>query len=244
MVGRSDREIGPPPALVSWSTGKDAAFALLELARSHEVRPVGLLTTVTEVFGRVSMHGVREELLEAQAEALGLPLTMVRIPYPCPNDVYERLMRGTLETARAAGIRNVVFGDLFLEDIRNYRVQRMSELGMECIFPLWRRPTTELAREMVRTGIKARLVSLDPRALDRSFAGRPFDEQLLAELPPGVDPCGERGEFHTFVTDSPQFRSPLKVQLGEVVERDGFVFVDLLPANFSRPTSVSGGRVA
>jgi uncharacterized protein (TIGR00290 family) len=219
----------PPPALISWSSGKDSAYALSEIARTRVVEAVGLLTTVTETFGRVSMHGVREELLRMQAAVLGLPLRIVRIPYPCPNEVYEREMRHALEAARSGGVHHVVFGDLFLEDIRRYREERMSEVEMECVFPLWHRPTAELAREMLRSGLKARLVCVDPHVLDRSFAGRAFDDQLLTDLPHGVDPCGERGEFHTFVTDSPMFRSPISTRLGEVVDRDGFVFADLRP---------------
>jgi uncharacterized protein (TIGR00290 family) len=219
-----------PPAIISWSSGKDSAYALLEAERSGTVTPVGLLTTVTDAFGRVSMHGVRESLLRKQADALDLPLTVVRIPYPCPNEVYEREMGAALERFRSQGIRHLVFGDLYLEDIRRYRETRMAPLGMECVFPLWHRPTETLAKEMLDRGLRARLVCVDPRQLDRSFAGRPFDERLLADLPPGVDPCGERGEFHTFVTDLPRFRSPVSVRPGEVVERDGFVFADLLPA--------------
>jgi uncharacterized protein (TIGR00290 family) len=228
MVGRGDPG-GPPPALISWSSGKDAAHALWEVRRTRIVRPVGLLTTVNEAFGRVSMHGVREQLLRMQADALGLPLTTVRIPYPCPNEVYEREMRRALDAALSAGIRHVVFGDLFLEDIRTYREARLAEVGMEGVFPLWRRPTEALAKEMVRTGLRARLVCVDPRALGAPFAGREFDDRLLADLPPAVDPCGERGEFHTFVTDTPLFRSPIRVRQGEVVTRDGFVFADLEP---------------
>jgi uncharacterized protein (TIGR00290 family) len=220
----------PPPAFVSWSSGKDSAFALSEVRRSRAVTPVGLLTTVTEAFGRVSMHGVREELLRRQADALGLPLTVVRIPYPCPNEVYERAMRDALERIRGTGVRHVVFGDLFLEDIREYRVSRMASVGMECVFPLWHRPTAALARDMVRSGLRARLVCVDPRVLDRRFAGREFDDRLLDELPSTVDPCGERGEFHTFVTHSPLYRAPIPVRAGETVERDGFVFADLVPA--------------
>lgn len=221
---------GPPPrALISWSSGKDAAYALSEVLRTRIVEPVGLLTTVTEAFGRVSMHGVREELLKTQAAAVGLPLATVRIPYPCPNAVYEREMRRELSKVRADGTRHVVFGDLFLEDIRSYREARMAEVAMKCVFPLWHRPTEELAREMLRNGLKARVVCVDPRLLDRSFAGRVFDESFLGDLPPNVDPCGERGEFHTFVTDSPSFRSPIPTRLGEIVDRDGFVFADLKP---------------
>jgi uncharacterized protein (TIGR00290 family) len=220
----------PPPALISWSSGKDSAYALSEVLRTRSVTPVGLLTTVTEAFGRVSMHGVRVDLLRQQAEAIGLPLTIVRIPYPCANEVYEREMGEALAKARSAGVRHVVFGDLFLGDIRRYRESRMKEVGMECVFPLWHRPTKSLAREMLRAGFRARVVCIDPRVLADSFAGREFDQRFLADLPPGVDPCGERGEFHTFVTDSPLFRSPIAVQPGEVVIRDGFVFADLVPA--------------
>jgi uncharacterized protein (TIGR00290 family) len=229
-MGRSEGDDSTsPPALVSWSSGKDAAFALWEVLRTHRVTPVGLLTTVTDSFQRVSMHGVREELLRRQADSVGLPLTTVRIPYPCPNDVYEREMRRTLDVVRAQGVRHVVFGDLFLEDVRSYRETRMAEAGMQCVFPLWHRPTDVLAREMLEAGFRSRLVCVDPRVLARSFAGREFDAHLLAELPPTVDPCGERGEFHTFVTDAPVFRSPISVRAGEVVERDGFVFADLVP---------------
>ena len=230
MAGPDNADMRPPPAVISWSSGKDSTYALSEVLRTRVVEPVGLLTTVTETFGRVSMHGVREGLLQAQADALGLPLTTVRLPYPCPNDVYERELGRALESAQSAGIRHVVFGDLYLEDIRRYRESRMAEARMECVFPLWHRPTHELAKEMIRNGLQARLVCVDPRVLSRSFAGRAFDETLLADLPPDVDPCGERGEFHTFVTDSPLFRSAIPVRLGEIVDRDGFVFADLKPA--------------
>ncbi|MGD0250920.1 MAG: ATP-binding protein [Thermoplasmata archaeon] len=229
-VSHHEVSTDPPLALISWSSGKDAAYALTEVRRARSVTPVGLLTTVTEAFGRVSMHGVREELLHRQSEALGLPLTIVRIPYPCPNEVYEREMGTTLERARSNGVRHVVFGDLFLEEIRRYRESQMAVVGMECVFPLWHRPTDALAREMLHAGLRARLVCIDPRVLPHSFAGREFDERLLADLPRDVDPCGERGEFHTFVTDSPQFRSPVPVRSGEIVDRDGFVFADLEPA--------------
>jgi len=230
MARRAAGQGHAPPALVSWSSGKDAAFALYDVLRTKVVEPVGLLTTVTESFDRVSIHGVREELLRAQATVLGLPLTVVKIPYPCPNEVYEREMGRCLTEVRAKGIRHVVFGDLFLEDIRSYREARMAEVEMECVFPLWHRPTDRLAQEMIDAGFRSRLVCVDPRVLSRSFAGRAFDQRLLADLPAQVDPCGERGEFHTFVEDAPIFRSPIRVHPGEVVERDGFVFADLKPA--------------
>jgi uncharacterized protein (TIGR00290 family) len=190
---------------------------------------VGLLTTVTEAFERVSIHGVREELLRRQADAVGLPLTVVRIPYPCPNPVYERAMGEALARVRSDGVRHVVFGDLFLEDVRQYRESRMAGVGMECVFPLWGRPTAPLARAMVESGLRARIVCLDPRRLPRSFAGREFNDSLLNDLPPSVDPCGENGEFHTFVTESPMFRAPIVVRSGTVIERDGFVFADFEP---------------
>lgn len=218
-----------PKALLSWSSGKDSAFALGELRRARSCEVVGLLTTVTRKFGRVSMHGVREELLERQAEAVGVPLRKVAIPSPCSNQEYEREMGRALEDARERGVRRIAFGDLFLEDVRSYRETRTREVGMECLFPLWHRDTTVLAREMVGAGVRARICCLDPHKIDRSFAGREFDLRLLSELPPGVDPCGERGEFHTFVTDGPGFRRPVSVEVGETVERDGFVFTDLLP---------------
>lgn len=188
-----------------------------------------LLTTVTETFGRVSMHGVREELLDAQAAAVGLPLYKVRIPFPCPNEVYEQAMRRALAAAAEEGVRHMIFGDLFLEDVRRYREERLRPVGVEGVFPLWGRPTGALAREMIGSGLKARICCLDPRRLPRSLAGRPFDADLLAELPADADPCGERGEFHTFVWDGPEFRAPIPLRVGETVERDRFVFTDLVP---------------
>ncbi len=219
----------PPPAWLSWSSGKDSAFALDAARRAGEVEVVGLLSVVSEAFGRVSMHGVREELLEAQAAAVGLPLVKVRIPYPCPNATYERAMAGALERAAAEGVRTVVFGDLFLEDVRAYREERLAPVGFRGVFPLWGRPTAPLARAMVAAGLRARICCLDPRKLPRRFAGRAFDAELLAELPADVDPCGERGEFHTFVSDGPGFSRPVRTKVGETVERDGFVFTDLVP---------------
>jgi uncharacterized protein (TIGR00290 family) len=217
-----------PPALLSWSSGKDSAYSLHVLRQQDQYEIVGLLTTVNSEFSRVSMHGVREEILERQAAAAGLPLVRVRIPFPCPNEVYERAMTSAMEDARRRGIHHVAFGDLFLEDIRAYRESKMASIGMECLFPLWGRPTAALAREMIATGLQARLACVDPRKLDPSFAGRSFDSELLGDLPSSVDPCGELGEFHTCVTGGPMFHRSIPVRTGEIVERDGFVFADLL----------------
>ena len=220
---------GRPRAVVSWSTGKDCAYALHEVLRARELEVVGLLSTITREFGRVSMHGVREEILDRQAESLGLPVLKVPIPSPCPNEEYERAMATALARLRDEGVSRMVFGDLFLEDVRAYREARLADSGIRPVFPLWGRPTRALAEEMIATGIQASLVSLDPRRLPRSFAGRRFDRPLLADLPHDVDPCGERGEFRTCVTDGPMFGAPLAVRPGEVVDRDGFVFADLIP---------------
>ncbi len=218
-----------PKALVAWSSGKDSAWSLHEVLRAGELEVVGLLTTVTSEFERVSMHAVREALLDAQAAALGLPCRKVRIPWPCPNDAYEREMAAAVAEARAAGVTRIVFGDLFLADIRAYREERLAGTGVAPVFPLWGRETALLAREMIAGGLVATLTCVDPRRLDRALAGRPFDAALLAALPAGVDPCGENGEFHTFVSAGPMFRAPLEVVGGEVVEREGFVFADVLP---------------
>lgn len=217
-----------PRALVAWSSGKDAAYALHEVRRAGDLEVVGLLTTVTRAFERVSMHGVREVLLEAQAASIGLPLTRVEIPYPCPNEVYEQAMADTLTSAAARGVTHVVFGDLFLADIRAYREAQLARVGFTGVFPLWGRDTTALAHVMIAAGLDARLVCVDPSCLDPSFAGRRFDRDLIAELPAGVDPCGENGEFHTFVADGPMFARPVSVIPGVIVERDGFVFADLV----------------
>jgi uncharacterized protein (TIGR00290 family) len=224
----------PSPIWLSWSSGKDSAYAFEVLRSDPRYRVVGLLTTVTATFDRVSMHGVREELLDRQASALGLPLHKVRIPFPCPNEAYEAAMGEALATARAEGVRQVAFGDLFLEDIRRYREEKLQPVGMTALFPLWGRPTTPLASAMIDAGIRATICCVDPRRLAATFAGRSFDHALLRELPPGVDPCGERGEFHTFVADAPSFRAPIPVRPGPVVERDGFVFADLVPAESAR----------
>jgi diphthamide synthase (EF-2-diphthine--ammonia ligase) len=218
----------PSKILLSWSSGKDAAWALHTL-REAGTPPAGLLTTVNEAFGRVAMHAVREELLEAQGEAAGLPLVKVRIPYPCPNEAYEAAMGEACARAVAEGFTHVAFGDLFLEDVRDYRIQKLAGTGLTPLFPLWGRPTPELARDMLRGGLQARLTCVDPRVLDPGFAGRPFDAALLADLPPGVDPCGERGEFHTFCHAGPMFNRPIPIRTGETVTRDGFAFTDLHP---------------
>ena len=219
--------------LLSWSSGKDAAWALHTL-RVAGTPPAGLLTTVNEAFGRVAMHAVREELLEAQAAAAGLPLMKVRIPYPCPNEAYETAMAAACAAAVSEGFTHVAFGDLFLEDVRDYRIEKLAGTGLDPLFPLWGRPTPELAREMIAGGLQARLTCVDPRVLDASFVGRAFDGKLLADLPPGVDPCGERGEFHSFCHAGPMFDHPIAIEAGEVVTRDGFTFADLLLAGAGR----------
>ena len=219
-----------PKALMAWSSGKDSAYALHAVRQSGTAEVVGLLTTVTDAHDRVSMHGVRETILQAQAARVGLPLTTVRIPAPCPNEVYEGAMRRALGEARDRGISHIVFGDLFLADLRAWRIARLAEIGMKGVFPLWQRDTAALAREMIAAGVEARIACLDPRRLAPGFAGRPFDSTLLDALPPDVDPCGENGEFHTVVTAGPMFSAPIPIRLGAVVERDGFVFADVLPA--------------
>jgi len=218
-----------PKAVVSWSSGKDSAFALGEVRRADEFEVVGLLTTVTKSFGRVSIHGVRETLLDQQSRATGLPLLRVEIPYPCPNEVYETEMAKAIRELEARGVSHMVFGDLFLEDVRAYRESKLEPTGIRPVFPLWHRNTTELARAMIDSGLEARIVCLDPKKLPKRFAGRRFDAELLGDLPTSVDPCGEKGEFHTFVTQGPMFSRPIPVVPGEVVERDGFVFADLMP---------------
>ncbi len=213
---------------LSWSGGKDSALALWMLRREQR-EPEALITTVTESYERVSMHGVRRELLARQAEALGLPLIEIVIPQACINDVYEARMAEAFAVAPLSAVEAVAFGDLFLEDVRAYREERLAAGGKRGLFPLWGRNTTALAREFLDTGFEATLVCVDPRALDGAFAGRRYDEQLLAELPPGVDPCGENGEFHTFVHAGPIFAQPVDCETGAIVERDGFVFCDLTP---------------
>lgn len=216
-------------AWLSWSSGKDSAWALKVVREREDLDVVALMTTVNEAFGRVAMHGVREALVDAQAERAGLPLVKIPIPYPCPNEAYERAMATAMERARGEGVTHVVFGDLFLGDIRQYREQQLARCGMTPVFPLWQLDTAELARQMVNAGLEGWLACIDPRKLDRGFAGRKFDARLLEELPAGVDPCGEYGEFHTFASAGPMFRSPIAVEAGEMVEREGFVYTDLMP---------------
>ena len=218
---------GRPKALIAWSSGKDSAFALHEIRRAGDFEIVAALTTVTDEFARVSMHGVRETVLMAQLAAAGLPAVTVRIPYPCPNDIYERKMAAALAQAKAAGVTHVVFGDLFLADIRAYREAKLAEAGMTAIFPLWHRPTSALAREMIESGIEAHIVCVDLRVLPAAFAGRTFDRSLIDSLPPGADPCGENGEFHSCVVAGPMLSRRIAVSVGETVERDGFAYADL-----------------
>jgi uncharacterized protein (TIGR00290 family) len=234
---------GRPRALLSWSSGKDAAWAL-HVTRAHaELDVVGLLTTVTERFDRVAMHGVRRELLRAQAESVALPLHEVVLPWPCPNGAYEAAMAAALAAARDRGVEQVVFGDLFLADVRAYRDALLVQAGLRGSYPLWGRDTGELAAQMVSAGLEAVLVCVDPQRLGPSFAGRTFDAALLASLPPGVDPCGEFGEFHTCVIAGPPLRAPLAVRVGNQVAREGFVFCDLQLARAQGGEAAGGAQV-
>jgi uncharacterized protein (TIGR00290 family) len=219
-----------PRALLSWSSGKDSAWALHVLKQRGDLDVVGLLTTLNQVHDRVAMHAVRHQLLKLQADATGLPLLVVPIPSPCSNEEYEAAMRGALERAVEMGVTRMAFGDLFLEDIRAYREQKLAGTGIEPVFPLWGLPTPELARDMLSGGLRARLTCVDPKQLPARFAGREFELQLLRELPVAVDPCGERGEFHTFAYDGPMFSQRIAIESGNVVERDGFIFADLVPS--------------
>jgi len=215
--------------LISWSSGKDSAWMVHVLRQRSDITLGGLLTTINEPARRVAMHAVRVDLLRAQAEALALPLWLAPIPSPCPNEIYEAVMRGVVSRAIADGFTHMAFADLYLQDIRRYREEKLAGTGLTPLFPLWGRPTRALAEEMIAVGQQAVLTCVDPRALPRAFAGRAFDAALLRDLPAEVDPCGERGEFHSFAWDGPAFRHPVPVRVGEVVDRDGFVFADLLP---------------
>jgi uncharacterized protein (TIGR00290 family) len=217
------------PILFCWSGGKDSAMALHALLQDN-VPVAALLTTVTETYDRISMHGVRRELLVQQAQAVGLPLHEVRIPSQCVNPIYEARMEEALRVHYAAGVRTVAFGDIFLEDLRAYREKNLARIGMTALFPIWKRDTRELIRSFHAAKFRAIAACVDPRVLDRSFAGRELDASFFSELPLNVDPCGENGEFHTFVFDGPIFRTPISVRAGEIVERDSFVYCDLLPS--------------
>ncbi len=214
--------------LLSWSSGKDSAWSLHVLRQRGEYEVVGLLTTFNGEADRVAMHAVRRELVERQAAAAGLPLWSVPLPWPCSNEQYEALMSQTCAKAVAEGIEGVAFGDLFLEDVRAYRVKQLRDTGLEPIFPVWGLPTLALAREMIASGMRAKLTCVDTGKLDRSFAGREFDSALLAELPEGVDPCGERGEFHSFAYAGPMLDTVVPFSVGETVVQDQFVFADLM----------------
>jgi uncharacterized protein (TIGR00290 family) len=221
--------------LFAWSSGKDSAWALHVLRRRADIEVVGLLTTMNQVANRVAMHAVREELVGRQAAALGLPLIQVPIPSPCPNERYEAAMEAALGDARSAGVGAIAFGDLYLGDVRRYREEKLAGTGIVGLFPIWGRDTRELSREMVESGLRAVITCVDPRRLDRAFAGRIFDGTLLGELPAGVDPCGENGEFHTFAFAGPMFAAPIPIFGGEVLERDGFVFADVRLARGAPP---------
>ncbi|HTQ58374.1 MAG TPA: hypothetical protein VMI94_28125 [Bryobacteraceae bacterium] len=216
-------------ALLSWSSGKDSAWAL-HVARGHGIEIAALLTTFNQAAGRVAMHAVRRELAFAQATAAGLPLRAVELPWPCSNQQYEALMGEACRAAVADGFDAIVFGDLYLADVRAYRERALAGSGLEPCFPLWGSPTRELAQEMIRAGLRARITCIDKKALDPRFAGREFDAALLADLPAQTDPCGENGEFHTFAYAGPMFRQPIPVLPGEFHDADGFLFADLLPA--------------
>lgn len=217
-----------PKALISWSSGKDSAFSLCEIRRAGEFDVVGALTSVTETFERVSIHGVRQEILRAQCGAAGLPQRIVPIPYPCPNEVYEARMGEAVAAAVRDGVTHMIFGDLFLADIRAYREQKLEGTGITPVFPLWERPTPALARAMIASGLEAYLATVDLKKLPAEFAGRKFDAQLLADLPAHVDPCGENGEFHTCVVAGPMYSRRLAVEIGERVIRDGYAYCDLV----------------
>lgn len=211
---------------LSWSSGKDSAWALQVLSQSDEYEVTGLFTTVNSAFERVAMHAVRVELLRQQAQAVGLPLHLIEIPYPCSDEQYAAVMSEFMAQASHDGVRCMAFGDLYLQDVRRYREERMQDTGIEAVFPLWERPTRELLGEMLAAGLRARLTCIDPRVLPAEFAGRELTLEMLENMPSSIDPCGENGEFHTFVFDGPMFSSPLDIEMGEVVTRDGFVFAD------------------
>jgi uncharacterized protein (TIGR00290 family) len=223
------------PILFCWSGGKDSAMALHTLLQRTDVQIVALLTTVTEGYERISMHGVRRELLEGQAQSIGLPLHEVRIPPQCVNPIYEARMEQALRIYLDQGVRKVAFGDIFLEDLRAYREKNLARIGMTALFPIWKRDTRELIRSFHANKFRAVAVCIDSKVLAPSFAGRELDDSFIRDLPPHADPCGENGEFHTFVFDGPIFPSPLPIRTGEIVNRDGFIFCDILPEREKAP---------
>jgi uncharacterized protein (TIGR00290 family) len=224
--------LGPQTAmkniLLAWSSGKDSAWALHLLKQRDNVRISALVTTFNRAANRVAMHAVCRDLVEAQAERIGVPLWPVELPWPCSNKEYEEIMRGVCQRAVVEGIQAVAFGDLFLEDVRGYRERQLHGTGLEPLFPVWAIPTRQLALDMIAAGVKARVTCVDPSKIDKSYAGRDFDLAFVNSLPEHIDPCGENGEFHTFVHDSPVFARRIDVQIGDVVERDGFVFADVI----------------
>jgi uncharacterized protein (TIGR00290 family) len=217
----------PVSTLVSWSSGKDSAWALHLLAQNKDYKIVGLLTTINSVFDRVAMHSTRRPVLEAQVAAVGFPLQVVPLPWPCSNEEYEAAMRRACDAAIASGVEAIAFGDLFLQDIRKYREDSLRHTGLAPLFPIWGCDTSGLLCEMIASGVKARIVCVDPRKMPEEFAGRDLDEAFLRDLPAGIDPCGENGEFHTCVYDGPMFREALAIETGEVVEREGFIYADV-----------------
>jgi uncharacterized protein (TIGR00290 family) len=212
---------------LSWSSGKDSAWSLHLLRQDPNIEVVALFTTLNQQFDRVAMHAVRRELLELQAKSVGLPLWTVPLPWPCSNEEYEVRMTALCERATGEAVQAIVFGDLFLADIRAYREKQLAGTGLEPLFPVWQIPTANLARTMIASGLRAKITCVDPKVLPKEFAGRDFDSQFLADLPPTADPCGENGEFHSFVYDGPGFRQPINITVGEIVDRDGFVFADI-----------------
>jgi uncharacterized protein (TIGR00290 family) len=220
----------PQRTLLSWSTGKDSAWGLHLLRQDPAFHVEALVTSFNREAGRVAMHAVRRELAETQAERLGLPLWSVELPWPCSNEIYEKELHMVCRRAVENGITAIAFGDLFLHDIRDYRERQMASTGLVPLFPVWQIPTRELAREMIDSGVKAKITCIDLNKLDASYAGRDYDREFLQSLPAGIDPCGENGEFHTFVYDAPEFRGPIRVRSGERIERDGFVFADIVPS--------------
>lgn len=216
-------------ALISWSSGKDCAWALYKLQQNPEIELVGLFCTVNNEFDRVAMHGVRAELLLKQAKSIGLPLEIIEIPYPCSNAEYGKIMGQFVERAESDNVEYFAFGDLFLEDLRNYREEKLKGSGVKPIFPIWGIPTDELSREMIRRGLRAVITCIDPKQAPKEFVGREFDERFVDSLPKTIDPCGENGEFHSFVFDGPMFNEQIEIVVGDIVHLDGFVFADVLP---------------